>query len=136
MQTIEYLAAAKAKLQISSDYELAKRLGVSRQSVSDLVHGATMKNSTAARVAEILEIDPLRVIADAELERASGPEQRKLWERIAARVAAGVLVAIGAATIAPSPARADEAAAVYYVKRRRWLFPLVPPAGDDELGPA
>ena len=34
--------------------ELAKRLGVSRQSVSDMLHGADMKVSTVVRVLSVL----------------------------------------------------------------------------------
>lgn len=138
MQTCrDHLRAVKVRLGLTSDYQLAKALGLSKQAVSKLQAGSsTFDDSTALKVATILQVDPAIVIAASHGERARSPEQRAIWERIAGKVAAGVLVAIAAATIAPSPARADEAAAVYYVKRRRWLFPLVPPAGDDELGPA
>lgn len=132
MKSIDYLDAVKAKLGIRSDYAIAPRLGLTKQAVSALRRGVTMGNTTAARVAELLELDPLGVIADIELERAKTAEARSVWEKIAKRVAAGVLVAIGA-SIAPTPASAaaspggEVAGSVYYVKsRRRWWFPLLP----------
>lgn len=129
MKTVDYLDAAKAAAGIQSDYALAKRLGITHQAISNYRQGRhTADHVTAGKLAELLDVDPVRVIADIEIERATRPEQRRLWERIAAKVAAGVLVAIGASIAAPTPAGANEAAAVYYVKRRRrWILPLLPP---------
>jgi transcriptional regulator with XRE-family HTH domain len=80
MKTAEYCAAAKQKLTLTSDYALAKALGVTRASVSLLINGhSVMSNTTAARIAEILELPLQRVIADAELERGSDGE---LWRRL------------------------------------------------------
>jgi|SRR5438270_6431645 len=95
MKTAEYCAAAKRKLKISSDYELAKRLGVSKQSISNYVNEHRVFDATtAAKIAEILKLDPLVVIADAEIERGTNDE---LWRRIAKRVAV-VFFAAGAAS--------------------------------------
>ena len=80
MKTADYCAAAKQKLTLASDYALAKALGVTRASVSLLINGrSVMSNTTAARIAEILELPLQRVIADAELERGSDLE---LWKRL------------------------------------------------------
>ena len=80
MKTANYCAAAKQKLTLASDYALAKALGVTRASVSLLINGhSVMSNTTAARIAEILELPLQRVIADAELERGSDLE---LWKRL------------------------------------------------------
>src|SRR4051812_43843881 len=86
------MAEAKKRLGISSHYALAKALGISNQGAASLALGRTvMSNTIAARVAEILEIAPLQVIADAELERGSSPE---LWKRIRAAAAiAGAMIA-------------------------------------------
>jgi plasmid maintenance system antidote protein VapI len=106
MRQTQYLDAAKRKLGIESDYALAPFLGVTKQAISKLRNGrAVMSNTMAAKIAEILDIDLVRVIADLELERGSNEE---LWRRIARQVA-GVLVpavmAIGAASF-PAPAQA------------------------------
>jgi plasmid maintenance system antidote protein VapI len=86
--TRQYLAEVKRALEISSDYALAKQLRVTRATMSLLANGHTaMGNTTAARVAEILDLPLARVIADMELERGSNHE---LWTRI--RAAAAVLV--------------------------------------------
>lgn len=102
--TRQYLAAVKAKLGISSDYALQKPLGLSKQGVSYLANGGVMSTTTAAKVAELLELDPLKVIADAELERGSSPE---LWKRI--RAAAAIAGAIGGAVLAAHFARSSGA---------------------------
>lgn len=113
MQTCrDYLRAAKVRLGVTSDYALAKALELTRSGVSRLQSGSTtFDDDTAMRVAAILEVNPAQVIAAAHAERARDPKLKTVWEGIAAKVAAGVLVAIGAATIAPSPARADSGAA-------------------------
>lgn len=104
MKTTEYLDAAKAKLEISSDYALAPHLELSRAAVSKLRNGiAIMSNTTAAKLAGILELEPLKVIADAELERGTNDE---LWKRI--RDAA--VIVLGALGLQLQPAPADAAA--------------------------
>lgn len=138
MKTAQYLDAAKQKLGIKSDYALAPCLGMTKQAISKMRNRPlVMSNTTAAKVAEILDLDPLRVIADMELERGSNDE---LWKRIAQRVAAAVLLpAIGV----PSPAEASAAQpdrALYIMLNRRsgsfwaalWLLlaPLLPGADD------
>lgn len=80
MKTAEYWRAAKRALKIDSDYALAKRLEITRASASLLVNGhSTMSNTTAAKIAEILKLDPLQVIADCELERGTNDA---FWRRI------------------------------------------------------
>lgn len=84
----------KKKLGIESDYALAQRLDLTKQAISQLRHReAVMSPTTAARVAVLLELDPMRVIADAELERGSDSQ---LWKKLRDALAA-LLVAIGAA---------------------------------------
>ncbi len=94
--TRQYLADVKRRLGISSDYALAKALELTQQGASSLSNGRTvMSNTVAARVAELLEIPAIQVIADCELERGSSPE---LWKRLrdAAAIAGAV---IGAALL-------------------------------------
>lgn len=129
MKTIDYWKAAKKALGGCSDYALAKRLEITRASASLLSNGhSVMSNTTAAKIAEILELEPMKVIADMELERGTNDE---LWKRIARKVAAigGVGAGLVAAHLASSsgadPAQLLEASAlfassgvwpVYYVK--------------------
>lgn len=103
-RVIEYLEAAKVKLGIRSDYELAKRLQITASAVSRYrKRGTTFDPATAVKVSEILEIPPMRVIADAELERARSPDQREFWRAVLGKVAAIAAGAVGLA-IATYPA--------------------------------
>ena len=95
MKTAQYLDAAKKKLGIESDYALAPHLDLTKQAISKIRNRPlVMSNTTAARIAVILGLDPMKVIADCELERGSNDE---LWRRIAKRVAV-VFFAAGAAS--------------------------------------
>lgn len=111
MKTVEYLDACRAKLELTSDYQLAQRLGLTRQALSKYRReGVTFNTSTAKKVAAILGLHPLRVRADAELERAKSPEDRALWRELASKIV-GVLVAAGAGALliaGPRPAYAVE----------------------------
>jgi len=80
MNTLEYLAACKARLGIESDYALAKQLGVRQPTISSYRMGRSrMDDDVALKVAEILNLHPLQVIAAANAERAKTPEQRARW---------------------------------------------------------
>lgn len=79
MTTLEYLDAVKKRLGISSDYALAKRLGVTRSAVSKFQNGAVFGDDVAVTVAEILQIHPMEVISAANAERAKTPEQKARW---------------------------------------------------------
>jgi transcriptional regulator with XRE-family HTH domain len=80
MNTLEYLQAVKKKLGIESDYALAKRLGITRSAVSNLQLGKSIfSDDVALAVAQILDVPPIEVIAQANAERATTPEMRDRW---------------------------------------------------------
>jgi transcriptional regulator with XRE-family HTH domain len=81
MKTIsEYLDEAKEKHSIKSDAELARLLGGSRQSVSSWRAGTNKPDDYACiRLAELLGINPLEIIAAANAEREADPERAKWW---------------------------------------------------------
>lgn len=80
MNTLEYLAACKARLGIESDYALAKQLGVRQPTISSYRMGRSrMDDDVALKVAEILNLHPLQVIAAANAERAKTDEQKARW---------------------------------------------------------
>lgn len=104
MNTVQYLDFAKKHLGLPSDYALAKRLEVTPQAISKLRQGhQVMGNTIAAKLAELLGVETIKVIADLELERGTNDE---LWTRIAKRVAIVSMLAIGAGFGAPPPAQA------------------------------
>jgi plasmid maintenance system antidote protein VapI len=80
MNTVEYLRAVKARYGISSDYALAARLGVTRSAVSKMQQGAVaFSDDVALTVAELLDVEPILVIAAANAERAKTAEQKARW---------------------------------------------------------
>lgn len=79
MTSLEYLDAVKKRLGITSDYALAAALGVTRSAVSKFQKGAVFGDDVALTVAEILEVEPIAVIAAANAERAKTPEAKARW---------------------------------------------------------
>lgn len=78
--TRDYIEAAKASLGIQSDYALAKWLGVSKATASHWKSGrSTVDDYAAVRIAAELKIDPIEVIATANLEREKDEKRREFW---------------------------------------------------------
>ena len=121
--TIEFLDELKARNGGASDYSIAKILGITHQMVSKYRLGKDcLGDSTAIRVAELLEIEPAIIIASVHAERAKSDQEKAVWREILEKlggVAAGVLLTIGAATLPAQQADAsalNSAHSVYYVK--------------------
>jgi len=83
MKTTEFLDHVKGRLNLPSDYAVAKVLGITRESVSQLRTGKTsMGIETAMKVGEILQIDGHAVYAQGQIERAKKPEIVDFWRTI------------------------------------------------------
>jgi plasmid maintenance system antidote protein VapI len=81
--TNEYLDDIKKKLAITSDYALAKALGVSKQTVSRWSQGkGHFDDEIAVRVASILGLHPGIVILDTHHARAKTPAEATVWMEI------------------------------------------------------
>lgn len=97
--TNQYLDAVKARYGLASDYAIAKKLGISPQSVKNYRNGRTsMDENVSVLVADALKIDPEQVIIAAQIEREKKPELRAIWESIFRKVggvAAASLLALG-----------------------------------------
>jgi len=110
--TNQYLDAVKARYSLASDYAIAKKLGLSPNSVRNYRRGiTTMDENVSYLVAEMLEISPEQVIVAAQIEREKKPELRAVWESIFRKVggvAAASLLALGL-TASPTPADAKTA---------------------------
>lgn len=115
--TAQWFDAVKAAQGWDSDYELCRALGIDSGTMSNYRSGKrAMDAYMAMRLAELLNADPLKMIASAEAERAKTPERKRFWQRIAACVVIGA----GLNVALPSPpAQADPGAGVYYVKSGR-----------------
>ena len=74
------MEAVKVRSGITSDYALAKVLGVTQSAVSSYRTGRSrIDDDVALTIAQILGVNPLVVIAQANAERAKTPEIRARW---------------------------------------------------------
>jgi transcriptional regulator with XRE-family HTH domain len=125
-KTIEFLDAVKARHQLTSDYQLAKLLGVKQQTISSYRIGRSrLDEEMALRVAAELDLEPAHVLACIAAERTKSERVRKAWQRAAAATAAALALVAVAAHLAltgsdGAPALAlvgaVEATSGYYVK--------------------
>lgn len=111
----------RARLALTSDYQVAKLLGVTRSSVSlwRLGHGH-MSDATALKVAEYLDADPLWVLLRVWESRSDSPGARHVAQRVLEELRekgravvrrsrqASVLLAlaVGVAAVSPAPTEA------------------------------
>ncbi|WP_034350347.1 helix-turn-helix domain-containing protein [Herbaspirillum sp. GW103] len=80
MHTNDYLELVKRKLDLPSDYALAKVLGVTRSAISHMKMGKSgIGDETAVKVAELTGIPVARVLIDVHLERSKAPEVKAAW---------------------------------------------------------
>lgn len=102
MKAAEWIDEAKKTHGIESDYRIAKVLNIRASAVSNYRNraGATLDDEIAVRVAELIGIDPVRVIADQHAERARTDRMRTIWRQIAA--AAAVILTVGNPALFPS----------------------------------
>ena len=86
MKPTEYLDAVKARLNVSSDYALAKRLELANGSLSGIRSGHRhIPLDVAFRIAITLEMDPAEVVADLEAQREKNEQRRGFWRSFASR---------------------------------------------------
>lgn len=98
MTPIEYLDAAKKTIGITSDYELAKRLEVSRQAMSDYRNGKRSPDAYVVfKLAITLNLDPAMVLADLESQKETNEKKRGFWSSFMQRAA---IVAVLVCTLA------------------------------------
>lgn len=96
LTTFELLDALRARRGLTTDYQLAKYLGVPTATVSQWRTGKhSIGPELALRFADELEISREFVLACLEAERHAAPELRSAWAAIAARLrGAAVIVAV------------------------------------------
>lgn len=111
MNTAEYLDAAKAALNIESDYALAQRLSVTRTTISLYRSGKSWPDAYACiRLAIILKLDPAQVIADLERQHEKNPVRQEFWASFLSRAAS--VAAICCTLVLTSIGSTDEGWAV------------------------
>lgn len=97
MKSAKFLEDLKKAKGIHADKDLAALLGVTKAAVSQYKSGArVMDNEMCLAVAMQLDIDPMRVIMAADIDRAERAGQHSLWEVFTKRMAAPATVVLTA----------------------------------------
>lgn len=99
----------------TSDYQVAKLLGVSHERVSSYRTGRTaFDEDMAARVGAALGVHPAHVLATVRAGKARTDEGRAVWEEIARHFghAAALFLAVGIVWMAPGSIMPGECAGV------------------------
>jgi len=105
--TVQYLDAVRERLDLPSDYATAKALGVTRAAVSKYRLGHSLPDDlVCAKIAEILGVETLEVIAAINYQRSKSDDARALWESIwgkaAGAIALNLIVCAVGVSVAPS----------------------------------
>lgn len=109
MDTRQYLDAAKRKIGAESHADLARALGLSRAALTNYYNGGrTIDDYTAAKVAELLDLDPIAVIAQANAEREKDDGRRAYWQRLAMQAACVLMMSGSLFVTLPTNAVAAE----------------------------
>lgn len=111
MNTAEYLDAIGQKLDLKTDGQIARELGIDRQRVSHYRRQVRSfsDRDLIDRIAEILELDSEFIALEMAAQREKDPRMAVLWRRAAQRLgssAAAVLLAV--VTLLPYHADANE----------------------------
>ncbi len=80
MKSFEYIDLAKEKEKLTS-YKLAQKTGISESSLSQYKNKKRMMDDFACfKIAEILCIDPRKIVARANEEREKDEEKKEFWK--------------------------------------------------------
>jgi len=110
MQLRDYLDAAKRQRGLSSDYELAKHLGVTRQTVNQMRKQIFVPgDELMCRLADAADTERDLALMHLNYWRARHGTAKAVYKSLAERLeGAGLALLIGAAVVfAPPPARAS-----------------------------
>jgi len=100
MKTTDFLDAVRAHHRLTSDYQLAKFLGIRQQSISRYRNGQSMMDeSMCLKIAAALELDPGEVLVAIAIEREKRTEVKSAWQRVAKRLATPALVLLALADV-------------------------------------
>jgi transcriptional regulator with XRE-family HTH domain len=87
MRTSELLKDCKLKLGVTTDYALAKALNIDRARVADYMKGKRQPTTYAlVKIAEILKLNPLELIAEYEELSAKNETEKSFWSDFRQRV--------------------------------------------------
>ena len=103
LNTVDFLDAVKRRHGLTSDYQLAKRLGWNTQRTSSYRSGRReLDDESCVQVAEQLGVPPAYVMACIAAARAKSAAIKKHWEAAARLLKTGTAAAIVATVLAVS----------------------------------
>ena len=108
-KSIYYFDEAKKKLAFESDNAMAVWLGVSRATVSLWRNDVgSMDDYAAAKIAGVLGINPMEVIATANAEREKTEERKEFWQDFYKRLGgiAASIIFVVTFIMTPTPSQA------------------------------
>ena len=95
--TKKYLEILRAEYNGCSDYRIAQLLQVSKGCVSRWTQGkGTMGDESAARLADLCELDPVEVLTEIYIERSKSRVTRKYFEEVLKRSSGAQVIVIAA----------------------------------------
>ena len=87
LSTVDLFNLARFEQGGVSDYRIAQLLGLRPHQISGYRHTSVKpSNPVVMRLAALCDLDPAEVIAWVNLERATTPEDREVWELMLKRV--------------------------------------------------
>lgn len=112
MKSLDIIEAVRKTTDTGSDYAVAKKLGVNRQSMTKYLHaGMHLSDLTTIRAAKSINTDPEKAVIEIQIERAKDEDLKQVLRNILAKLsatAASVALVFGLLT-APSEALASGA---------------------------
>jgi hypothetical protein len=111
MKTAELIASAKRCANITSDYALSKRLDTKPTTVGNWSRGVSFPDTRfTVQLADMAGLDPLKAIADVEIERAEkthSEDAASFWRRrFGAGAATAAAMILGTVLSSPTPSNA------------------------------
>ena len=79
--SLKYIDIAKKKTGYTQR-ELAKKIGVSAQQISNLKHGGELKDGALIKLAQIAQVPASVVLAEKQLKKAKTEEESKFWKAV------------------------------------------------------
>lgn len=103
MRTEQLIQAAKERTGTSTNYALAKIIGVAENRLFDYEKGKVLPDAYAlTRLALVLELDPIAVIAEVGEETEKNETKREFWRNFRMRAAALAALLVGLQSGLPS----------------------------------
>lgn len=126
MKPRELVNAARNKQQ-TSQAQLAKQLGISGASLSELAAGKKeLSDETYIKLAKLAGVDPTKIIIEKHMRKA-GPEGQKIWAHLAKALPKSAALLLVVVLIMPCKqshgaiSKFSKLSNVYYVKFYFWI---------------